>query len=215
MTVKFKSFISAIFAVIVVFALTLLAYGFFIANSGFENTQLESRLVGERFFDAQHFVSGVQDDAVLDTAYDYACGSVTRVTFCSAYTTKVQSYWTAASGNLTDAGIVLVSANFAGMTPDCPSLDESVNPQTQRRMLTFTVTLPGTLSASSKDASKSAFYTSTRTGEVDRPVSTNDPIDVHVKLYDLTGTVYEKTYNCPGAQGEQGLPAPSGAPLPG
>ncbi len=68
-----KSFVSAVFAVLVVFALAVLASGVFVENSGFENAQLESRLVNERFSDAQNFVTGIVEDATLDAVYASAC----------------------------------------------------------------------------------------------------------------------------------------------
>lgn len=109
-----KSFISSIFASLAVFALALLMSVILVSNSGFENVQLQSRLVSERVYDAQAFINATQEDALFDQAYQLGCNDVQA--YCSGVSARFNSYFNNVKPVLNDS---TVTVSLDAQTPTC------------------------------------------------------------------------------------------------
>ena len=92
-----KGFATAIFAAMVVAALAFLASALMTQNSGYQNNQLQARLVAERFEDARDFLNETQEDAIADAAFDAFGCTQTAGGFCTDYTARLTTYLQAAS----------------------------------------------------------------------------------------------------------------------
>lgn len=147
-----KSFATAFFAAMTVFALVFLASVLFVQNSGFQNTVLESRLAAERFEDARDVVSWTQEDAIVDAAFAFACNAQD---FCTNYASILPSYWNNVKGELNDS---IVNVSFAGV----PSCSSSVNGP----RLTFNVGLTGVMEVASKNTFKNTSFSFAKSGSV-------------------------------------------------
>ncbi|MFH1056426.1 MAG: hypothetical protein V1717_01360 [Candidatus Micrarchaeota archaeon] len=90
-----RGFASAVFASLVVLSLVFFASALLMKNSGFQNAQLQARLVSERFEDAGDFLNSTLNDAIFDSAYSAGCDFTAD--FCISFSTKYANYLQAAS----------------------------------------------------------------------------------------------------------------------
>jgi len=172
-----KGFATAVFSALVVLALAFVVSALLVRNSGFENAQLQARLVFERFEDAWDFANLTQEDAIVDAAFSLACDSAD---FCSAYSTKASSYWNNAAGVLNDSvAIVSFSPEF--------SCSGTNNP--------FNAVASGVLNASSKNVFKVGRVVIQKTVSVEKTVNQVSGKTSVVVGVSETGTRF--SYDCP------------------
>ncbi|MEM4254735.1 MAG: hypothetical protein QXR53_00200 [Candidatus Norongarragalinales archaeon] len=182
MTLK-KSFATAFFAAMVVFALAFLASVLLVQDSGFQNAQLESRIAGARFEDARDLVNWTQEDAIFDAAYAFACNSQV---FCDTYPTLVNSYWSNVRGELNDS---IVNVSFSGTVASCGWFQ--VLPDT----FSFNVGFTGVMEVTSKNTFKNASFAFAKTGTVQ---TRSSPRGATARVFE-TGTTF--SYDCPAGFG--------------
>ena len=176
-----KGFATAVFAALVVLALSFLTFALFTLNTGYQNAQLEARIVNERFEDARDFFNETHEDAIVDAAYAvYGCAP-SASDFCAEYDTRFQEY-------LSKSMAVFPDASFSQDSSQQPSC--SLSAQSPPTHFEFNVSFPAVLEVQKNNALKQGLVGLVKHVSIDKPKKSGEVFRVQTGEHDFS-------YACP------------------